>query len=48
MEHPGSGACDARQLELAVEAAELDFWEYDLVSGAMMRPASRIYAELGY
>ena len=39
---------DARRLELAMEAAELDLWENDLVDGTITRPATRIYAELGY
>ncbi len=39
---------DATRLELAMEAAELDLWENDLVAGTITRPATRIYAELGY
>ena len=48
MEQQVSEFQDARRLELAMEAAELDLWENDLVDGTITRPATRIYAELGY
>ncbi|HQT25876.1 MAG TPA: diguanylate cyclase, partial [Burkholderiales bacterium] len=36
------------RLELALEAAGLDLWENDLVSGKVTRKASKIFSELGY
>lgn len=39
---------NARRLELAIEAAELDLWENDLVAGTVTLSATRIFAELGY
>lgn len=36
------------RLELALEAAGLDLWENDLVSGEVPRKAIKIFAELGY
>jgi len=48
MNQQGKGEFDASRLELAIEAAELDLWENDLVAGTVTRPATRIYAELGY
>ena len=36
------------RLELALEAAGLDLWENDLVSGDVTRKARKIFAELGY
>lgn len=36
------------RLELALEAAGLDLWENDLVSGEVTRKATKIFAELGY
>ena len=36
------------RLELALEAAGLDLWENDLVSGDVPRKALKIFAELGY
>ena len=39
---------DRERLELALEAAGMDLWEHDLVTGAVTRKAARIFAELGY
>ncbi|MES2019409.1 MAG: EAL domain-containing protein [Pseudomonadota bacterium] len=39
---------DAERLELALEAAGLDLWETDLITGVVTRQALNIYAELGY
>lgn len=36
------------RLELALEAAGLDLWENDLLTGAVPRKASKVFAELGY
>lgn len=36
------------RLELALEAAGLDLWENDLVTGDVTRKATKIFAELGY
>jgi diguanylate cyclase (GGDEF)-like protein/PAS domain S-box-containing protein len=36
------------RLELALEAAGLDLWENDLVTGDVTRKARKIFAELGY
>lgn len=36
------------RLELALEAAGLDLWENDLITGEVMRKATKIFAELGY
>lgn len=36
------------RLELALEAAGLDLWENDLISGEVPRKATKIFAELGY
>ncbi|WP_298220583.1 sensor domain-containing diguanylate cyclase [Halothiobacillus sp.] len=36
------------RLDLALEAAGLDFWENDLVSGTVIHKATRIFSELGY
>ncbi|MYM37923.1 sensor domain-containing diguanylate cyclase [Duganella qianjiadongensis] len=35
-------------LEVVMEAADLDVWENELVSGQVTRKATKIYAELGY
>ncbi len=35
-------------LEAVIEAADLDVWENELVSGQVTRKATKIYAELGY
>lgn len=35
-------------LEVVMDAAELDVWENELVSGQVTRKATKIYAELGY
>ncbi|MFL6708130.1 MAG: EAL domain-containing protein [Massilia sp.] len=48
MDQQGRGEFDADTLALAIEAAELDLWENDLVAGTVTRAATRIYAELGY
>ncbi len=44
----GIDAIDAERLALALEAAGLDLWENDLVTGAVTRQAVKIFAELGY
>eukprot|EP01030_Chromulinospumella_sphaerica_P006286 gene6286-6146_t len=36
------------RLELALEAAGLDLWENDLVTGAVTRQATKTFTELGY
>ena len=36
------------RLELALEAAGLDLWENDLLSGEVTRQALKTFAELGY
>lgn len=36
------------RLELALEAAGLDLWENDLVTGAITRQATKTFTELGY
>lgn len=36
------------RLELALEAAGLDLWENDLVTGVVTRQATKTFAELGY
>jgi PAS domain S-box-containing protein len=36
------------RLELAMEAAGLDLWENDLVTGSVTRKATKIFVELGY
>lgn len=36
------------RLELALEAAGLDLWENDLITGEVIRKATKIFAELGY
>jgi len=41
-------AVDAERLELALEAAGLDLWENNLVTGAVTRKAIKIFGELGY
>jgi diguanylate cyclase (GGDEF)-like protein len=45
---PGPQHGDAQRLELAMEAAGLDLWENDLLSGAVTRKAVKIFTELGY
>jgi diguanylate cyclase (GGDEF)-like protein/PAS domain S-box-containing protein len=35
-------------LKVVMEAADLDVWENELVSGKVIRKATKIYAELGY
>jgi diguanylate cyclase (GGDEF)-like protein/PAS domain S-box-containing protein len=39
---------DRERLELALEAAGMDLWENDLLTGTITRKATRIFAELGY
>lgn len=39
---------DHSRLQLALEAAGLDLWENDLVTGEVTHPASRTFIELGY
>ncbi len=39
---------EKQRLALVMEAAELDLWENDLITGAVTRKAVRIFAELGY
>jgi diguanylate cyclase (GGDEF)-like protein/PAS domain S-box-containing protein len=39
---------DEERLQLALEAADLDLWENDLVSGEVTRRATRVFGELGY
>lgn len=36
------------RLELALEAAGLDLWENDLITGEVVRKADKIFTELGY
>jgi diguanylate cyclase (GGDEF)-like protein/PAS domain S-box-containing protein len=36
------------RLELALDAAGLDLWENNLVSGEVVRAAAKVYTELGY
>jgi len=39
---------NADLLQLALEAAGLDLWENDLVTGDGPRKAAKVFAELGY
>ena len=39
---------DVQRLQLAMEAADLDFWENDLAAGTVVRRPGRIFRELGY
>ncbi|MCC6072681.1 putative bifunctional diguanylate cyclase/phosphodiesterase [Massilia sp. GCM10020059] len=39
---------DEERLKLVLEAADLDLWENDLVSGEVTRRAARVFGELGY
>ena len=39
---------DKERLELALEAAGLDLWENDLLSGEVTRKACKVFSELGY
>ncbi len=41
-------AIDEKRLELALEAAGLDLWENDLLTGVVTRKATKIFDELGY
>ena len=41
-------AIEAERLALVMEAAGLDLWENDLITGEVTRKAVRIFAELGY
>ena len=38
----------AEHFDLVLEAAGLDLWENDLVDGRVIRPVSRVFADLGY
>ncbi|WP_426103561.1 putative bifunctional diguanylate cyclase/phosphodiesterase [Massilia sp. TSP1-1-2] len=42
------GEYGKQRLELVMEAAGMDLWENDLVTGAVTRKAAKIFAELGY
>jgi diguanylate cyclase (GGDEF)-like protein/PAS domain S-box-containing protein len=48
MTRKDAAAPDAERLALALEAAGLDLWENDLISGAVTRKAVKIFTELGY
>ena len=39
---------DEKRLQLAMEAADFDLWENDLIDGTITRRARKIFAELGY
>lgn len=39
---------EEKRLQLAMEAADFDLWENDLISGAVTRTPRKIFAELGY
>ncbi|MBZ2206861.1 putative bifunctional diguanylate cyclase/phosphodiesterase [Massilia soli] len=39
---------DEERLQLALEAADLDLWENDVLTGAITRRATRVFGELGY
>ena len=39
---------DEKRLQLAMEAADFDLWENDLITGTITRRAKKIFAELGY
>lgn len=39
---------DEKRLQLAMQAADLDLWENDLITGAITRGTRKIFAELGY
>jgi hypothetical protein len=44
----GKRDINKERLELALEAAGLDLWENDLVTGDVTHKATKIFAELGY
>ncbi len=46
--HLDEGELNKDRLALAVEAAGLDLWENDLVTGEVTRKASKTFTELGY
>ena len=48
MGQDGRQEMDEERLQLALEAADLDLWENDLVSGEVTRRATRVFGELGY
>lgn len=48
MERDKGQEIDQQRLALVMEAAGLDLWENDLVTGVVTRKAVKIYAELGY
>ncbi|MET0962147.1 MAG: GAF domain-containing protein [Noviherbaspirillum sp.] len=39
---------EEKRLQLAMEAADFDLWENDLISGVIIRKPRKIFAELGY
>ncbi len=47
-ERPGEQIINKERLELALEAAGLDLWENNLVTGDVTHKATKIFAELGY
>lgn len=46
--HNDEAELNKDRLELALEAAGLDLWENDLVTGAVTRKATKTFAELGF
>jgi two-component system sensor histidine kinase/response regulator len=48
MNDAGEHDANRERLELALEAAGLDLWENDVVSGEVPRKATKVLAELGY
>src|SRR5215213_5102232 len=48
MSSEGKRPPDDERLALLMEAAGLDLWENDLLTGVVTRKAVKIYAELGY
>ncbi len=48
MERDGGHDIEQQRLELVMEAAGLDLWENDLITGLVTRKAVKIFAELGY
>jgi diguanylate cyclase (GGDEF)-like protein/PAS domain S-box-containing protein len=48
MTREAAHAIDEERLELVMEAAGLDLWENDLITGAITRKATKVFAELGY
>jgi hypothetical protein len=39
---------DQAIFDIVIEAAGLDIWENELLSGRIVRKATQVYAELGY